>query len=178
MRTRLGGLLVLIAISVPSTIAQQNVQLKPLIPSDGTPAAPRAPQPLTDAHIVTMVKARKPESEIIAAIRTSPVKFDLSLRQMLALHSEGVSPRILNAMAITEVRRRRGISGAGGTHGDELSPQPYPPKSRATAPGGANADELSPQPYPPKGALLTLGAQQPMLVGQATPLLTDGGKAA
>lgn len=46
----------------------------------------------------------------------------------------------------------------------ELSPQPYPPKSRVNSAGQANEAELNPQPYPPKnGTLLAPGSQKTLL---------------
>ncbi|HEV2224875.1 MAG TPA: hypothetical protein VGR84_17925 [Candidatus Acidoferrales bacterium] len=103
-----------------------------------------------------MMRQGQAEASIIAAIRANPARFDVSLNKMLALQREGVSTRILNAVAIKEMRRRKGLSGSGGT----------------------NADELSPQPYPPKGALMTPGAQQTLLGTQANSPSGDGSKSA
>jgi len=174
MRNEIGALTLFVLLCASGAVAQQNVQLKPLILRDGTPATRRPVAPLTNAHIVAMVKSGKPTTEIIVAIRTHPTNFYLSVEMLLALHRQGVSTQILNAMTIAEMRQGK----VGGSKADELSPQPYPPRSRVSAAGETNADELSPQPYPPKATLLTPGGQQTMLGGQAKPLLADGNKSA
>ena len=178
MRNRIGALTLLTLLCASSVAAQQSVQLKPIIPRDGTSTTRQPGAPLTNARIVAMVKAGKPASEIIAAIRASTTKFDLSEEGLLALHHQGVSTQILNVMTLTGLHQSILAAKGGGANADELSPQAYPPKSRSNAAGVANADELSPQPFPPKGTLLVSGEQQTMLGGQAKPLLADGGKSA
>jgi len=91
---------------------------------------------LTNQDVVRMAKAGVPDSAIIASIRSSQPKFDLSPGALIALKHEGVSPNI------QEVMRERSLNGGnqpagaatgmlnGGSKADELSPQPYPPKAR------------------------------------------------
>lgn len=132
---------------------------------------------LTNDDVVKMAQQGVPESAILEKIKASPAKFDVSPEKMLALRRQGVSPRTLNFMVLNELLRRKGTSG-GNTNADELSPQPYPPKSKANAGGTTNADELSPQPYPPKGTLLNSGAQQTLLGTQANSTAGDSSKSA
>lgn len=160
----------------PCAVAQMPVQ-GPTRVAPGTPV--ESSRLLTNERIVQMVRQGQPEMRIISAIRANPGNFDLSLNKLLALHREGVSGHVLNAMVIAALQRRKGLSGAGGANADELSPQPYPPKSRINAAGKANEAELSPQPYPPKnGTLLSPSTQQTMLGTQASPAAGDGGKSA
>lgn len=112
---------------------------------------------VTNEDVLQMVHQGASEQAIIAAIRANPTNFDLSLNKMLALHREGVSTHILNAMSIARMRERK---AGGETNADELSPQPYPPKSKTD------------------GTLLNSGAQQTMLGTQANSPSGDGGKSA
>lgn len=100
-----------------------------------------------------MVRQGEPEANILAAIRANPGKFDASLDKMLALHRQGVSTHVLNAMVMAGTRERK----AGGEK---------------------NADDLNPQPYPPKGTLLNSGAQHTLLGAQANSATADGSKSA
>jgi hypothetical protein len=110
-------------------------------------------KPVTNEDVLQMARQGASESAIIAKIGANPTKFELTVDKILALHRQGVSTHILNAMVIAELRQRK----AGGEK---------------------NADELSPQPYPPKGALLNPGGQQTMLGTQANSPAGDGTKSA
>ena len=54
--------------------------------------------PLTNAHVIAMVKASLDESIIIAKIRSSPKNFDLSPEGLIELKQAGVSNKIMEAM--------------------------------------------------------------------------------
>lgn len=56
--------------------------------------------PLTNADVVRMVKGGKSDSEVIAAIRSSNAKFDISEKKLLELHNEGVSSAVLHAIFV------------------------------------------------------------------------------
>lgn len=112
---------------------------------------------VTNEDVLQMVHQGAPEQAIIAAIRANPTKFDLPLDKMLALHRQGVSAHVLNAMSIARMRERK---AGGEKNADELSPQPYPPKSRTN------------------GTLLNSGAQQTLLGTPANSPSGDGSKSA
>lgn len=114
-------------------------------------------EPVTNEDVVQMVHQGASESAIIAAIRANPARFDLSLDKMLALHRQGVSTHVLNAMAIARMREHK---AGGEKNADGLSPQPYPPKSRTN------------------GTLLNSGGQQTLLGTGANSPSGDGSKSA
>jgi len=105
---------------------------------------------LTNDGVVRMVKARVPESGIIAFIRANPAKFDLSPNALIALRQAGVSPTVQQEM----IRHGSGPVSVPGTQPSGIG-------------GAAKADDLNPQPYPPKGQLLNPGGQQTVLGTQA-----------
>ncbi len=80
-RTFLSTILVGCILAVPylPTIAQQK-------------------KPITNADIVAMVKAELPESTIVVAIQQSPANFDTSPQALIELKTQGVSPKIIEAM--------------------------------------------------------------------------------
>ena len=57
-----------------------------------------APPPLGNEDIVKLVKGGASSELIVGAIRSSPVRFDLSANGMLNLKSNGVSDEIIQAM--------------------------------------------------------------------------------
>jgi hypothetical protein len=101
---------------------------------------------LTNDGVVRMVKARVPESGIIAFIRVNPAKFDLSPNALIALRQAGVSPRVQQEM----IRHGSGPVSVAGAQPSGIG-------------GAAKADDLSPQPYPPKAMLPASGSQKTML---------------
>jgi hypothetical protein len=56
------------------------------------------PKPLTNADVIEMSRAGVPESTIILAIQKTPVKFDVSVEGILALHAAGITEPVLNQM--------------------------------------------------------------------------------
>lgn len=134
------------------TMARVNRNLKP-----GPPVEQR--DLLTNEKIVQMVASRRySESALIALIRKSPTKFDLSHNALIGLLRSGVSGNVVQAMSARE-RTQGNVSNA---------------RVAGIGDGSKAADDLNPQPYPPKGTLLTPGGQQTMLGRQANP----GGKSA
>ncbi|MHB8557311.1 MAG: hypothetical protein ACYDCU_04220 [Candidatus Acidiferrales bacterium] len=117
---------------------------------------------ITNSDVQRMVRTGVPESAIIGSIRTNPVKLDLSLNALFALHRAGVRESILLAM----IKRGNGPRNETKTAAVGITG------------GGRNGNELNPQPYPPKGTLLVPGSQKMMLGTQANPLPGDGGNAA
>jgi hypothetical protein len=55
-------------------------------------------KPLTNADVVTMVKAGLPESTVVLAIQQSPTAFDLSPQALIRLKSDGVGQHVMDAM--------------------------------------------------------------------------------
>ena len=55
-------------------------------------------QPLTNADVIEMAHAGVPESTILLAIESRPVKFDVSADGLLALHAAGITEPVLNRM--------------------------------------------------------------------------------
>ena len=72
-----------------------------------TPACAQAPadnseQPLTNASVVKLVRARFSERTIIAIIRTRPARFDLSPDRLIELKKSGVGEKVILAMLAHE----------------------------------------------------------------------------
>lgn len=55
-------------------------------------------KPLSNADVVTMIKAELPESVIILAIQQSPKNFDTSPESLIQLKKQGATAKILEAM--------------------------------------------------------------------------------
>jgi len=66
-------------------------------------------KPLTNTDVIEMSREGVPESTIILAIQNSPVKFDVSAEDILALHAAGITEPVLNQMLrITAPPKQRG----------------------------------------------------------------------
>jgi len=114
-------------ISSPSSSKGTPGQLLP--PKSGAPT-------LTNADVIGLVKGGVPESAIIHQINSSNKKFDFSPASCLALARAAVSPKILDAMGDGSVRPcfTGGVRSAMGNAGDDLNPQPFPPKGISPSP--------------------------------------------
>jgi hypothetical protein len=136
MHRSLCSLFLLISLCASSAVGQPG-EWKPFVPRDGgTPEVGQTQEPtrsFTNADVIGMVKAGRHESEISAAIRANPTKFDLSADALIALRKAGVSNKILEAMIERErtgtILPRAGGGVNGGAKSDRLSPQPLPPKA-------------------------------------------------
>jgi hypothetical protein len=71
---------------------------------------------LSNQSVVNMVRAGLPESVIIAKIRTSANKFDLSSSSLIALKHDGVPDRVLDAMM--------GVASGGVSSAPVAGPRP------------------------------------------------------
>lgn len=105
MRTKLGLLLILLCAF--AVLAQ------------------RAGSPLTNADVIKMVKAGKPEAFILNAIAASDTQFDLSSTGLQALSQAGVGSKVIRAMLAAQAKKQ--------------------PPPEAAAPSDANAAAPSPQ---------------------------------
>jgi hypothetical protein len=70
----------------------------------GTTSAtvPQEKKPLTNADVVSMVKAGLAESTVVLAIEKNPCKFDTSPAALVELKNQGVPPTVIEAMLRTE----------------------------------------------------------------------------
>lgn len=60
--------------------------------------------PLTNADVLEMVKAGLPETTIVKSVQTSATSFDVSPASLIALHQDGVSQKIMDAMLAASSR--------------------------------------------------------------------------
>jgi hypothetical protein len=67
-------------------------------------ATPPRPAPLTQADIISMVKAGLPDEEILRRIDATRTVFRLSADDVVRLRNEGVSDRVVNYMLDTYTR--------------------------------------------------------------------------
>lgn len=84
-----------------------------------------ATTPLHNNDIVTLVKGGLSDDAIIAVIRKSKTEFDLSPSALVALHQEGVSSRIVEAMAVGP-DTNASASNANSTPASPLGSVPLP----------------------------------------------------
>ena len=70
----------------------------PLLSLAGPTLSAQGQKPLVNSDVIAMVKGDLPESTIVNSIQSSDQAFDLSPTALLALHSAGVSEKILDAM--------------------------------------------------------------------------------
>ena len=61
------------------------------------------PPPLTQEEIISMAKAGKPDEEIIQEIKKRRTFYRLSTKDILYLHQNGVSDRVIDFMHETEL---------------------------------------------------------------------------
>ena len=88
-------------------------------------STPPQPEVLTNQSIIKMVKAKVSDDIIIAKIRQSKTRFDLSTDGIVRLKTEGVSDRILSAMMSAPVEAPRS---------EPLPKNEPPPKSSTVSP--------------------------------------------
>lgn len=85
-----------------SVVASPSQPVQPSSPSSGSvPVEPQkdaAPAHLTNEQIIQMVAAKLPDDVIIATIRKSASKFDLTPDALIKLKAAGVSDAVLRAM--------------------------------------------------------------------------------
>ena len=63
-----------------------------------------AQQPLTNAGVIKMVKAKLSESVVVAAIQSSPANYDISPDGLIALQKAGVTQNEMDAI-VAEIGR-------------------------------------------------------------------------
>jgi hypothetical protein len=77
----------------------------------------RQPKSLTNADVVEMTREGVPESTILLAIQSTPVKFDVSAEGILALHAAGITELVLNQMLRVSAPPKQHGSSFGVTTG-------------------------------------------------------------
>jgi len=82
--------------------------------------APRAPRPLTNDDVVTMVQAGLPQDVVIEKIKASKTAFDTSTDALVALKKEGVGGDIIRVMVNPSSESRQ----PGGVPGNSNQPAP------------------------------------------------------
>jgi len=70
-------------------------------------------KPLTNADVVSMVKAGLAESTIVLAIQRSATDFDTSAQALIALKTEGVPQKVLDAMLTAGTEKKTATAEAG-----------------------------------------------------------------
>lgn len=95
-------------------------------------AAQQAQQPLTNAGVIKMVKAKLSESVVVATIQSSPANFDISPDGLIALQKAGVTQNEMDAI----VAAQKAANGSGAT----VAP------ANADAGGGSPAPAAAPGP--------------------------------
>ena|SRR6516162_6614911 len=79
-----------------------------LLVLSGMPPQKPETKPLTNADVVSMVKAGLAESTILLAIQRGPTDFDTSPQALVSLKSEGVTQKVFVSHADCGYRNRGG----------------------------------------------------------------------
>jgi hypothetical protein len=74
------------------------VKTLPAAPKKSAPAKPPAPAPMTNQDVIKLVKAKISEDLIIAKIKQSKTRFDVSVDGLVALKEAGVSDNVIAVM--------------------------------------------------------------------------------
>ena len=82
----------------PKTRIHIGTTLQNANTAQDSPAPPNEGKPLTNADVVSMVKAGLAESTILLSIQHGSTAFDTSPQALISLQREGVSTSVLNAM--------------------------------------------------------------------------------
>lgn len=73
-------------------------------------------KPLTNADVMTMLKAQLPESTIVLAIQQSPANYDVSPQALIELKNQGASSKILDAILQAQSGKSSDSSTIGNTN--------------------------------------------------------------
>jgi hypothetical protein len=84
-----------------------------------------AQEPLTNASIEKMTKAGLAESVIVSMVQNQPGKYDLSPDAIIALKSEGVSDKVLTAMAAKNAAPAAATAKPAENTYDDMDPGVY-----------------------------------------------------
>jgi hypothetical protein len=104
----------------------RTVALLSLVLIAGRSFAQDKPKPLTNADVISMVKAGLPEDTVINAIASQPSNFDISAMGLLDLKKQGASAKIMDAM----------VAAAGKAQSNTPAPQTPASSSEADAASG------------------------------------------
>jgi len=124
----------------------------PAAPKKSSPAKPPAPAPMTNQDVIKLVKAKVSEDLIIAKIRQSKTKFDVSVDALVALKEAGVSDNLI-AVMMNPAAPAAPPPAVPASAAPAPSPAPkpaFPPSNvpKEVAPVDANAAPRAPAPKP------------------------------
>jgi len=111
--------------------------------------------PLTNADVIKMVKARLAETTIVAAIAANDTQFDLSSTGLQTLNQAGVSSKVIRAMLAAEAKKK---SAAEAVENSAAS-QAAPTAQNSDASSGMNPQGTNPQGMMPPGLSSDSAAQ-------------------
>ena len=124
----------------------------PAAPKKSSPAKPPAPAPMTNQDVIKLVKAKIAEDLIIAKIRQSKTKFDVSVDGLVALKEAGVSDSLIAVMMDPSAPAAPPPAApASAAPAPSPAPKPaFPPSNvpKEVAPVDANAAPRAPAPKP------------------------------
>ena len=92
MRLAITVFLLLFLCPMGAGLGQESTRLRASIQGETGQAQTGGNKPLTNADIVSMVKAGMAESTIVLAIQHSSTVFDTSPQALISLQSQGVPP--------------------------------------------------------------------------------------
>jgi hypothetical protein len=98
-------------VSTAPPATPQDVAAAPFAPPQDVAAIPQPdaepPPGIGNAGVIAMTKAGFGESTILAAIGANPTHFDVRPRELVALKTEGVSERVIEAMLTVETVKKQ-----------------------------------------------------------------------
>lgn len=96
-------------------------------------------KPMTNADVISLVKAKMSEDTILMSIRSSKAGFDTSAKGIIALSNAGVPEPVVQAMIEANANKDGGGSAgsAGGGAGGKANPNASSPENVMLVDGGA-----------------------------------------
>lgn len=88
--------------------------------------AQQTQQPLTNAGVIKMVKAKLSESVVVAAIQSSPANFDISPDGLIALQKAGVTQNEMDAIVAAQKAANGSVATAAPVNADAGGASPAP----------------------------------------------------
>jgi hypothetical protein len=95
-------------------------------------AAERAPKPLTNEDVVTMVQAGLPTDIVIEKIKTTKTSFDTSTDALVTLKKAGVGSDIIRVMVNPAAESKPGATASPWTNANAPAPCQVPPGGTAS----------------------------------------------
>lgn len=95
---------------------------------------------MTNRDVIQLTKAKLSDDVIIAKIKQSKTKFDLSTDGLVALKTAGVSDPVISAMIAAGTAAASPATGTNGTSGGLATPRTAPPQPTMATPSGPAAN--------------------------------------